>query len=327
MKHTDKLLFEFFWDIRGIESLRDSYDKLNILYESAKSGIEHETYSDINVKDKYGNTFLHYAFMANHSQWAITLLRKGANPYIKNRKNRNVFQSGSGYDFFSRFYEKHFRQLYFSQPDYQHNTHMFHPAFQQYLFEERLHQNITSFKHTSEVVGFLNHNQLMTDENLINLLAISLQIPWQNKIEHLVQSGLNTPDNNSLLILRMVENIGLLKNEKDLNWIYEHDFAPHKHFYYAMINHHFNDRFDNDKASRRETLLLNFMIDYAVQHEFDLQTPFHNDNVSVLSHWEDLRKNHPDVHYHITQSYLHAQLHKENTDRLKCDKHFVKRKI
>lgn len=93
MNNFDKTLFSFFLDYDGIMGgyMSDKFSKE--WKERTDLILKNKVISDINVQDKDGNTFAHYALAncGNNFTYIFKLLSLGANPMIRNNKNQNVF--------------------------------------------------------------------------------------------------------------------------------------------------------------------------------------------------------------------------------------------
>lgn len=187
MTKKDFHLASFFLDYNGLMNNKDSHN-LSIFIQVAENIFNNELYSDINVKDKEGNTFLHYAMNSSLNLWVDKILRKGGNPLIENNEGRNAF----------RYAIKNFKSTYKVRIDdsFNNNTLGFCKEFKQVLFNEAIKNGVYDSNYFYKIDDYLQFIDLVNDENKINLSYANWKIPLNEKIDYYLDN-FNSSEKNS----------------------------------------------------------------------------------------------------------------------------------
>jgi ankyrin repeat protein len=180
-------LQSFFLDYEGIMANQDS-KFLSKFRKTAENIFNKDLYSDINVQDENGNTFLHHAMYSNLSVWVERILRKGGNPFIDNNEKRNAFQYAS----------KKFKTTYKVNIDeyFQKNTQGFCKEFKQGLFDGSVKTSIYDKSYFYKIDEYLQSIDLVNDKNKINLSYANWPIPIEERIDYYL-NNFDSPENNS----------------------------------------------------------------------------------------------------------------------------------
>ena len=173
----DTELQAFFYDIQGVLYLKDFSNQWaeNIINNAIKI-LDKKLYSDINIQDKYGNTYLHYAMIEHNDFFIDKLLKNGANPYIKNHKNENSFASHKVTQTDIREFWTKYTRLFNIDNSLKSKTENFNYDFKQTIF-----QSLSSsclFDLPSKI-NILKDNDLL---NVDNLLCYSKTLDYFNPI-------------------------------------------------------------------------------------------------------------------------------------------------
>lgn len=184
MNIYDQQLQEFFFDIRDIDANRESYPRLEEIYQNAISILDKNLYSDLNIQDERGNTHLHYVFKEMKWTWAFKLLSLGADPTIENENKRNAFQMAKSIDGIVFFWQHREMRQYseFKVDKWKKETQSFHINFKKALFEYFYDKNKFSMRSVDEAIAFLKENDLDSDKNKFILIAQSAYIKLADKI-------------------------------------------------------------------------------------------------------------------------------------------------
>lgn len=229
MTKSEKIIFELFSDLKGITGYMDDYDNLKRFYNTAVSLFEKGKYSHINMQDKEGNTLLHYAMNADNFEWSEALLRKGANPFIKNNKGKNCFFMFKSYDAPYRFSEK-FRDIYLDD-SFPQKTLGFSKEYKQSILEDKA-KKAQTFKNIQEIHDFLNKADLLSVENISRLLSQSLSIKMDDKLSSYM-NNFDGAENNTFFFKHIAHDCGnrfVFKNKKLEEEFFQREFADNSLF-------------------------------------------------------------------------------------------------
>lgn len=187
MNTKDFHLHSFFLDYAGIMANQES-EFLSKFREKAESIFNKDLYSDINVQDKDGNTFLHHAMYSNLPIWCEKILRKGGNPLVENHEGRNAF----------RYASRKFSANYKVAVDnfFNKSTTGFCREFKQALFDGSVKGGIYEKSQFYQINEYLKSIDLDIDKNKINLSYANWQIPVETRIDYYLDN-FDTPQNNS----------------------------------------------------------------------------------------------------------------------------------
>ena len=278
---NDEKLFDFFYDLNNIETRVDDYPNLQKFKDECLDILDNKKYSNIDVQDENGNTFLHYAF--EHMNWNMVkiLLNMGADPSIQNNKNRNCFQMPKAYGAINRFWEQYDR--YYFDKDYYSKTKNYCQNFKQILFNHLFDKQVTQFKTTQKIENFLKTNFFDTKDNKIKLLTVSLMIKNDDKMTYFLQN-FNEPAHNSLMLCSIVDKHGAaffknLTNKNQIKDFFNRDFEINNNF--LITAGHIIDRNKNN-------FVLYEILKILVDKNFLINTKI---NLSTHSLKDDLEKN------------------------------------
>lgn len=182
MNSNDEKLRDFFYDILHVTYYKNS-DGLSKFYDECMQILKDKSYSDINIQDEEGNTYLHYITKHAKWNWFVKLLEHGADPTITNNEGRNAFQSGS------RETGNLWRMSPLRDVDNFANKQMpeimknLAPNFKDFLFQGNLMSNSSVFRSIPSSIEFLQNIGIDNDINRIRLVAISRFIHINEKME------------------------------------------------------------------------------------------------------------------------------------------------
>lgn len=229
MTKSEKIIFKLFSDLKGITEYMDNYDNLKKVYNTAIALFNKGKYSSINVQDEEGNTFLHYAMKSNNFELSEKILRKGANPFIKNKAGRNCFFMFQEYGAVYRFSEQ-FKGIRLDD-DFSKKTAGFCTEYKQYMLEERA-KKAQFFKSVDEVHEFLDNARLLSVENVSRLLSQSLSIKMDDKLSSYM-AQYDDKENNSFFFKELAHacaNNFKIKNKNLEDKFFKREFADNAAF-------------------------------------------------------------------------------------------------
>lgn len=204
MTTIDNELFTFFEDFLLICSkaqFKDFHNKCN-------SYLYHQLYSDINIQDSKGNTFLHYLLPhalkdTDACNYFYDLLKLGADPFVINKKEQRALP------------ELHLSlSQRFELTDYNNfaqHTVGFHKNFKQLLLNGLL-ENSSFYMSPDKFKEFLNKNDLFNHRNLIHFVFTTdafqtMQHTDKKNIQDIIYDKLDyvltldrTPEDNSFIV-------------------------------------------------------------------------------------------------------------------------------
>jgi hypothetical protein len=214
MNEHDQKLMKFFYDIDNIISYRTTIVGLDKYQEDCEKILKEKLFSDINLQDEKGNTYLHYIAENANWNWFIKLLGIGADPTIVNHKGKNAFQSCKKYDGIHNFWRISTNRAIetFSRPDWDNNTQGYAINYKQFIFKEHIYTNEHSFKTFSQIMSFLEKTNLATDLNKIALVGVSQAINVKDKIEWF-NNNYSSPEHNTHLFCHSIFQQSLLTNK------------------------------------------------------------------------------------------------------------------
>ncbi|NCQ51599.1 ankyrin repeat domain-containing protein [archaeon] len=191
MNENDKKLSDFFADLKNIEYYHCNSTGLSLFRDECKNILDKKLYSDINLQNEKGNTFLHYAVNSGDWNWVIKLLSLGSDPSIINKENRNAFQCAKNTISLGNFWRLSQVTVYnsFNRREWKVEGASFSIGYKQILFDSNLSENCYSFKSIQDIDVFLNDIGLNTIINKVRLLAVSNNIKIDKKVVWLEQNG------------------------------------------------------------------------------------------------------------------------------------------
>ncbi len=290
MNEHDKILFEFCGDIKYIISTQDSYAGLKKLTDDAASIIANKQYSNINIQDVNGNTFLHYILREGQFDWAHKLISLGANPLIKNNDGTTGIRMIRFYDGPAQFlapYEKIATPLEFTK-----KTKNFALPFKEFILNN-LRTRTYFFEDNAEIVDFLTQNDLNNDFNLTHLIMSNLTFQdFKDTIKAFFSLvSPNCPASNSLFLKNILTIsrayeytpattiVSLNKSFKDNSFFARpiaHDNNFNESIYMAIEAVDFDRR--TTKYQPFHDFVLSSLFNYATAHNYDFFSTTGEDN-------------------------------------------------
>lgn len=318
MNTQDELLFKFFYDLDGIIKYKDDYENCNKIYTQAQIILKNNTYSDINIQDEEGNTFLHYAFYYSNNNYIHTLLDLGANPYIKNTSNRNCFQNVyKNYNFISQFWES-ISKLSVSHYDFlikKNQGKNYHPEFRQSLLEVSISKLFDIPDDVQTIVQDLKKADLYSHNNLINILFNSKVYGADLTVylDYIKSINLTKYENSYLLfsLSKFYNNNEANMNAKNSNAIIDYfnnnDFEIDSYTYKALMNYRFLESI-NEKNKNTEQFFIQIISKLLSKNlNFYEIIKLESDNVSFIK----VIENHPYANTIFKTLLLEHELNKK----------------
>lgn len=256
MNNKDKIIFDFFRSAEIINSKNN---------EKIKELIIRKEYSDINIQDEYGNTFLHYSFKYNKDIIVQILLASKADVSIFNNQQK-IPSHMADEDFNLYDYYVNAKEFKFNY-DFSQLTKKFHPSYKQFIYELSSEAAHNYFTNPDQLKKLLKDSEIYTDQNFLYMLAASKNI--DNRLAYYLENY-NSPSNNSFFLEKLFGVGGGLKDEekKLLPEITNRQFNNDKFFTYLFRNLLFN-------FSKKEyEEFIKKLIEITVEQKFDL-TPFY----------------------------------------------------
>lgn len=225
-------LYVYEEDSRGV--LRKIYDNTLEVLESSEIDITE-------LKDEKNNNLLHLAADAFNLKFFIKAAHKGINPYSKNDKGRNAFQSRH-YDFANSFWKK-FDHIYFdtkiTEKSFDNVTKGFHPLLKQAIYEQNIKTN-TSQYNLKQIAQFLKEQGIYSHANVLSFAFHKFNNPLVDLLDFLVSNEKTlTPEDNSLALhcglKHMIYKNSTLESSFLLDMFIENaDFAINENFLQSM---------------------------------------------------------------------------------------------
>ncbi len=199
LKHLspDEILFLF---IKKVEMFAndnlyklavDTWEKLDLY---AYSVFKNQLYSNINVQDAQGNTFLHYAVQSHSWHMARLLLVEGANPYLKNKDGIDAFNenNSSSIDYFKK------NHLNFEFNDrFASTVNLMPPDLKQFCFERSMRERKSSFESIDLLQIELLKCNLYNKDNFLKAIVNNDNI--DKSLRYLLEHLNNEKDNSFTL--------------------------------------------------------------------------------------------------------------------------------
>lgn len=196
MNEHDTALFELFYDLQGIIDYKDNGNICEELYQKCHQSLENNTFSDINVQNKDGNTFLHIVFHYVKNielalEYTNILLSKSANPFIKNHNQQNCFQYGR-FETINTFWTRidNIR----IDDSFKTITKGFAPQLVDHIFKQCLDKNMAT-QNIEKCCEFLKENNLYNHSNLSKILIRNFQINLHEAIGFFSQQETTAAEN------------------------------------------------------------------------------------------------------------------------------------
>lgn len=213
MNESDKSLSSFFYDINNIERYLMSGAKPTKYHQACEKILKEKSYTDINIQDEKGNTYLHYLSHEGNWNWFIRLLKEGADPTIKNNDGRNAFQVCKKYDGIHNFWRlSSNRELERFSEDWNDKTKGFCKNYKQFLFDNNLNENSHNFEKIESALEFLEKSQIDSTMNRIALVAHSFRIQTIDKKDWF-EANYGSKEESSQFLSHLVTRASLFKKD------------------------------------------------------------------------------------------------------------------
>lgn len=222
MTKNDIFIFTWLEDLRGLEQMSDSACLLERnsdwklvrqedlscaqIIQRGQFLLDTKAYSDINIQDKHGNTFLHYASQYHSKKLMMSILNLGANPYIENNQGRNAFQVSREYGFMYRFWQDIEQSELMRFEAFRQRSLSFHPDFRDTLFDLLMDKNFTFSSSLTAQIDYVHQTGLMSNKNLISMIFLSHNPVSKEHFNYLLNME-RTPDDNAQIIYRYAKHI------------------------------------------------------------------------------------------------------------------------
>lgn len=230
MNSNDEKLRDFFYDILHVSYYQNS-DGLSKFYDECMQILKDKSYSDINIQDEDGNTYLHYISQHGKWNWFIDLLHNGADPTIKNNAGRTPFQS-SRHETGNLWRMSPFRDVdNFANKQLPEIMKNLAPNFKDFLFQGNLMTNSSVFKDITEAIDFLENIGIDNDINRIRLVAISRFIHINEKIKW-YNNNYNSAEKNTDFFNKLRKTIPFDHKERKL--------------FYQLLSKFLNNKFEQN---------------------------------------------------------------------------------
>lgn len=207
--------------------------------------LEKKTYSDINVQDSLGNTFLHYCIKGHLWVYAKHFIMLGANPELLNNDGQSAFDlnTASSIDYFKSNYLK----VYFDD-NFAKNLQLLSPSLKEWCFNN-VAKDQNFFSSIEKIKSILIEANLYTKERFFKCILQNRFI--QNKISYLI-NNFNTQEDNSFTLMHVGRPDIYQDNQALFNGFFERRFVFDDNFETIFISacHHLS------KASQVEYLKL-----------------------------------------------------------------------
>jgi hypothetical protein len=215
MNDNDKKLSEFFYDLDNLTRYKCNSPGLENFYMECEKILEDGMFTDINLQDERGNTYLHHISNKGKWDWFIKVTGYGGNPLIKNKNGRNAFQVCRSIDGIANFWRiSSVRELEsFSRPSWHEQTKKYHLEYKQYLFKGYLTENQYSFDSIDKIENFLKESQLENNLNKVALIAISNKIEDKDKWSWF-EKNCSTKEENSEFFCNLMKQTLLVNKER-----------------------------------------------------------------------------------------------------------------
>lgn len=214
MNDADKNLLDFFHDIGNIESYKQNSQKISDFCDKCYAIIRYKTYSNINLQDQNGNTYLHHISNRSNWTWFIKLLNLGADPTIVNNKGFNAFQVCPNTSSIFNFWRiTQISNLDSFISDWDKKTENFAPNFKQFLFEGHLANNNSKFNSIEDALNFLKISGLDTNLNKIRIVGVSINIGIEEKFDWF-ESRYDTPEYNTEFFSKLMRSLPLIEDKE-----------------------------------------------------------------------------------------------------------------
>ena len=257
MNKYDTFLLDYFKNI----STQDSPES----FIKAEKLLEGKFYSSINIQDKKGNTFAHYCVESVRWDWFEKIMRHGANIDIRNENSIKVLHSAQKQEDLEEFYKDVINIKL--DNNFLEKTKGYAINFKQYIYEDQMNNQIevqAVFKSERDIINFLSENELFTDKNFLEVLALSIQI--KEKFSYQIKY-FNSPENNSYFLNKLCSNNSFMNKSNNFDLLLAQTLANNEDLYNALaVILSNNKRSDYDLIVTILQAVVDQKIDITVSH-------------------------------------------------------------
>jgi hypothetical protein len=192
-----------FYDLQNLYAYKeDTRGILKKIYENTLEVLNNPEINLNDLKDENNNNLLHLASDAFNLNFFIKAAQKGINPYEKNNKGRNAFQSRN-YDFANMFWKK-FEHIYFDsdikEKSFSHITKGFHPLLKQAIYEQNIKTNSSQYN-LKEISDFLKNEGIYSHNNVLSFAFNKFNNSLVDLLDFIVSNeNTFTSEDNSLAL-------------------------------------------------------------------------------------------------------------------------------
>lgn len=310
LSKEDKKLFEFFTDINGILDYKDGNNVCQKLYDDCQEILDKDLYSNINVQNNKGNTFLHYAFKTSNTDYVLKLLHKGANPYIENNNNINVFCFGKT-EFAFKFWESikdiPLDSLFSSR------TKGFHPQFKQAVFEDLAPCSHIELNH---IASLLKENQLFSINNTSILLRHSVMGDYLKNLNYFMTLKPTSEENSFFLAIFTDQVFPIKVKDRFQQFLQQSTFSIDGNFLECLQKSNFHKKYEQNLFSQE---VMHYLIKLVAQSDTNLDKKYPFSKILNSHSYNEFFKEYP--------AYNNIYLYHKLQLNLKKDKLTNKAKI
>lgn len=231
-----------FYDLQNLYAYEE--DTRGVLRKMYDHTIEVLNNPDIDVtqlKDEKGSNLLHLSADSFNVKYFILAAHKGINPYVKNNKGRNAFQSRH-YDFANSFWKK-FEHIYFDteivDKSFSHLTQGFHPLLKQAIYEQNIKGNTTHYT-LKEITKFLKEENIYSHNNVLSFAFHKFDNTLVDLLDFLISNEQTlTPEDNSLALHCGLKHMLFKNSSLESSYLFEmfindSDFSINENFLQSM---------------------------------------------------------------------------------------------
>lgn len=276
MNNNDKILFDFFYDLHGILSYKDDFAPGNhcqTVFEKATKVLQDKTYSDINLKGRHGDTYLHLVMQSlkhrpSNIKYAFTLMSLGANPFIKNIDQCTAFQKADSNILAEKFWNvvENYNFVNFKA-----KTEGYCIELKQCIFNYLMNK-VSTFDNCVDIKNFLNDNGLFSNINYGKLLSHSPNIKFSSSIPEFLKCNPNAQENSAFLfhlLNKFFINLDIEPVRNSIiDFVTHHDFALNDDFFATLYDSKIHLQYQNSNQSgTAATFIIDNLIARAVNSE------------------------------------------------------------
>lgn len=280
MNIHDKNLFNYLVSYDDIVKGKNYYLKLGKDYKNMEIIFKDKKYSNINVQNEDGDTFLHIAMKSHNWKLADKLLRLGSDPHILNSKKVNPLQS-SLFGKINEFY-KRYQEISLNE-EFKEKTEGYSENFKITLLRVGL-KNHSEFKSILRLQNLLDKNDINDKKIFIDLLCPCNNINTSEKIEAYLSEE-KTPAQNSYFLnslsLRFYDSFLDETIESQFKRLMSQSFDNNEDFHQALLRFVSPSPTLKKENEGLQKMVLFYVVDSWFEQKFDLKKEFGKNGISV----------------------------------------------